>query len=90
MRKTFCDRCEKQCVNTIVHIYGTIEHQTSQGEVVGGDDIKPVELCKTCFDLVYDLLGLVIRPQEMARDSEMAMAVHRPVPPSLLASEVPG
>jgi hypothetical protein len=66
MRKTFCDRCGEQCVNTIVHLYGTVEHQTNQGEQVGGDDIKQVELCNRCFKLVQELVSLTVRPQEMA------------------------
>ncbi len=72
MRKTYCDRCGVQCVNTMVHIHGVIQHQTSQGESVGSDEIKPVEICLECYRLVKELLDLTEIPQEMDRDSVMA------------------
>lgn len=75
MRKTFCDRCGVQCVNTVVHLHGAIEHTTSRGENVGHDEIRPVELCDGCYGLVKELVGLTEIPQErdMSR-AEMPLA----------------
>jgi hypothetical protein len=67
VRKIFCDRCGTECINTVAHLNGVVEHKTSQGEQVGMDEIKPVELCKLCFSVLADLLGLIVTPQEMDR-----------------------
>ncbi len=77
MRRTFCDRCGAQCVNTTVRLHGAIEHSTSAGEQVGYDEIRPVEVCAACYRLVKKLLGLEEIPQERDTDSVMASPVNR-------------
>lgn len=89
MRKIFCDGCGTECVNLTVHLHGAISHTTSAGEQVGYDDLRPVELCMTCFEPIQERLHITVRPQEMdgfGSDGEIAV---RPVPPPLAASELP-
>jgi len=88
MRKTFCDGCGTECINLTVHLSGALVHTTSQGEQVGYDEMKPVELCKDCFEPIQKMYGIEIRPQ--AADGygpDMARAVA--APPPLMMSEVP-
>jgi hypothetical protein len=91
MRKTFCDRCGTQCVNVTIHLNGAVSHTTNQGEIVGTDEIRPFEVCKNCFTLLQELLGLTVVPQERddfgPQDSRAVLA--RPAPPPLRVSEVP-
>ena len=67
VRKTFCDRCGAECVNTTGHFGGHVEHTTSKGETVGIDEIEPMHLCNACIDVAQALLGFRIRPQEMEK-----------------------
>lgn len=48
MKRTFCDRCGKQCVNTTISVRIETLHHTSAGEFVGEDSNKPIEICKDC------------------------------------------
>ena len=68
MRKTFCDRCGAECINTTGHIGGHIEHSTRAGETVGVDELMSSDLCKTCTEATVKFLGLVLRPRELEKD----------------------
>ncbi len=67
MRRTFCDRCGGECVNTVGHLYGVIEHLTSGGEQVGQDELKPVDLCHSCIRLGAAQFGMVAQPRELEK-----------------------
>ena len=69
MKKTFCDGCGTECVNSTVHLSGAIIHSTSRGEQVGYDDMRPAELCTGCFAPIQKALNITVRPQEMGLDS---------------------
>jgi hypothetical protein len=49
-KRTFCDRCEAQCVNTTVAVQVTTIHHTKDGQYVGTDEHNPVEICLNCAD----------------------------------------
>lgn len=88
MRKTFCDGCGQQCVNTVVVLHASVQHQTSSGAQVGWDETKPVELCTDCFEPIQKMLNIEIQPQPVdGYGPDMARAM--PVPPPLHMSEVP-
>jgi len=80
MRKTFCDGCGAECINTTVHLNGAVSHTTNQGEQVGYDDIKPVELCLDCFAPIQKALGMTVRPQEMDGPVRADYAMARDIP----------
>lgn len=67
MRRTFCDRCGAQCVNTTGHVGGYVEHTTSQGQQVGTDELVPGDLCKDCTTAVIEFIGLKVVPREMEK-----------------------
>ena len=48
MKKTFCDRCETQCVNTTIMVNLTTVHHTQDNTYVGEDNYSPVEICINC------------------------------------------
>jgi hypothetical protein len=48
MKKTFCDRNGEECVNTTVIISVRTVHHTKDGQYVGDDEHKPVEICLNC------------------------------------------
>jgi len=56
MQKTFCDRCEKQCVNTVVGVQVGTRHQTADGQYLGTDEYKPIELCRDCATLLEGVI----------------------------------
>ena len=56
MQKTFCDRCEKQCVNTVVAVAIATKHQTADGQYLGTDEYKPIEICHDCATLLEGVL----------------------------------
>lgn len=56
MKKTFCDCCEVQCINSTVIIRTNIIHHTSDGSFVGEDEFKPIEICKACMDKIKDVM----------------------------------
>lgn len=60
MQKTVCDRCGAECVNYRARLYGEVQHTTSDGQVVGEEIVKPLDLCKHCTDHVQADLGLAI------------------------------
>jgi hypothetical protein len=77
VRKIFCDRCGSECVNTVAHLHGSVEHQTNRGESLGYDEIKPAELCLSCFGVLKELLGIVMIHHEPDRDG-LPVAAERP------------
>jgi len=80
MKKTFCDRCGKQCVNTTVVISVRVVHHTKTGEYVGDDEHKPIEVCTDCE---YELRQLfpqafsMIQKDEALIDSPVAAEYRR-------------
>lgn len=70
MRKTFCDRCKAECVNTVGRFNGYVEHTTSGGEQVGMDEMKQVELCRICTNIACELLGIILQPRELEKALE--------------------
>jgi hypothetical protein len=56
MKKTFCDVDGKQCVNTTVHINMFVQHHTKDGQVVGEDYYKPIEVCTDCETLIKRMM----------------------------------
>ena len=68
MRRTFCDRCGGECVNTTGHLSGHVEHTTKRGEQVGFDEMPSVDLCKDCTTAVIEFAGLKVRPRELEKD----------------------
>jgi hypothetical protein len=98
VRKTFCDRCGAECVNTIGRIWGSVDHQTKAGEHVGNDELRPTDLCKACMDWVVEALGLKLVPvMPLTEDSSARYQPHPPQPGLELAEravpdmrEVPG
>lgn len=67
MQKTFCDRCGTECVHYSGRLYGHITHFTSQGEEVGEDSIKPLDLCKGCTEILCEF-GFKITPTSSGLD----------------------
>jgi hypothetical protein len=57
MRKTFCDRCEAECVNTVLVVRLHVQHTTRRHEFIDADEMTPAELCAACGELVKDALG---------------------------------
>lgn len=68
MRRTFCDRCGGECVNTTGHFGGHVEHTTRQGEQVGFDEMPSVDLCRDCTAAVAEFAGLKVTPRELGKD----------------------
>src|SRR5690348_14937035 len=66
MRKTFCDRDGRECTSRIGYVHIRVAHQTNQGETVGDDEYKPVELCGECIDELKAFFGhkLTFTPME--------------------------
>lgn len=56
LKKTFCDRDGKQCVNTIVIVQVRQLHQTQDGQYVGVDEFNDIELCKDCAELLQEFM----------------------------------
>lgn len=52
MQKTYCDHCGGECRNYTMTLYGHVSHTTSQGERLATDEMKPVDLCKACADMM--------------------------------------
>lgn len=76
MRKTFCDLCGAECVNTSVTVSAETRQHTSRGEQVSYSYTKPAELCLACYRPVRDLLGLT---EVVVETDELAMAAPMPV-----------
>jgi hypothetical protein len=72
MRKTFCDRCGGECINTTVILSVRQEHRTSDGAHVGEDEYKPLDLCNDCGALVKELVRL--DKVDYIADDSMGMA----------------
>jgi hypothetical protein len=66
VKKTFCDVDGKQCVNTTVHIHIQVQHHTKDGQIVGEDYFKPIEVCTDCETLLKRLF-----PQAFTLDKQM-------------------
>jgi aspartate carbamoyltransferase catalytic subunit len=72
MKKTFCDCCEAQCVNTTVMLRIDVVHTTSDGKFVGEDSYKGIEICLDCVKMIKEMMpsAFVINH----RDEAMAQA----------------
>lgn len=57
MHKVFCDRDGSECEARTGYLHMTVVHRTSQAEVVGEDEHRPVELCGSCIDQLAAFLG---------------------------------
>lgn len=53
--RTFCDRCNTECVNSVTKVYVEVIHKISSGEHAGNDEYKPSELCFVCGQEVISL-----------------------------------
>lgn len=62
MKKPFCDKCGKLCVNKSVHLGGRVEHFTNQFEGVGEDELRLKELCSDCAESILLLLDITPIP----------------------------
>ena len=85
MRKTFCDRCGEECVNSVVHVHISETHTTNRAEVVGDDEYAPAELCHSCGDALKEFLPslgrLLYRKEPIGEDEpQMARAIEAPYP----------
>jgi hypothetical protein len=70
MRKTFCDTCGTECVNTVVQVNVTTMHQTQDGIHAGVDEYKPAELCVGCGDKLKAFLPMkLIQQMEYAENT---------------------
>jgi hypothetical protein len=77
MKKTFCDVDGKQCVNTTVLVHIQVHHHTKDGQPVGQDYFRPIEVCTDCETLLKRLF-----PQAFVMDhsrSEEPMIAETPV-----------
>jgi hypothetical protein len=55
VKKTFCDVDGKQCVNTTVLVHIAVRHHTKDGQVVGEDFFKTIEVCTDCEEILKRL-----------------------------------
>ena len=71
VKKTFCDRCGSQCINTTVNITIVVVHHTKDLQYVGADEHKPIEVCLNCTDELRTLFpqAFILTPKD-----EMMMA----------------
>lgn len=56
LKKTFCDACGKQCINSTTIIRIEVLHFTRDNKIVGDDDYNPIEICRRCTDKVREVL----------------------------------
>jgi hypothetical protein len=56
MKKTFCDCCGEQCINTTVILRIDVLHHTSDFQFVGEDEYKGIEICKKCMDKIREFM----------------------------------
>jgi hypothetical protein len=56
MKKTFCDCCEEQCINTTVLLRIDVIHHTNDGQFVGEDDYKAIEICLNCSNMIKEMM----------------------------------
>jgi hypothetical protein len=56
MKKTYCDVDGKQCVNTTVLVHIAVRHHTKDGQVVGEDFFKTIEVCTDCEELLKRII----------------------------------
>ena len=72
-RKIICDRCGKECVNGHGMLHLAIIHATRDGDHVGEDDFRPLDLCTSCADEIRTELNFVMLRIEKL-DSEAMVA----------------
>lgn len=56
MIKTHCDRCKEVCTNFAGRLDGSVTHRTQDGEQVGYDAMKPLDLCRVCWEAFRDFM----------------------------------
>lgn len=75
MKKTFCDRDGKQCVNTTVIVSVRTIHHTADFQYVGSDEYKDIELCVECAALLRSFMPAAFVIQiANEHEEDMAMA----------------
>lgn len=67
-KRTFCDRCGTQCVNTIVNLHIVTVHYMKDGVYVGEDEHKPIELCLNCTDEIKAIVPQAFQVRERGGD----------------------
>jgi hypothetical protein len=72
MKKTFCDRCGAQCVNTTVMVHIMTLHHTKDNTHVGEDQHDPAEICLNCASEVEAVIPQAFKL--LQRDEEHMMA----------------
>ena len=78
-KRTFCDRCGAQCVNTIIMLHIVTVHHMKDGTYVGEDEHKPIELCLNCADEVKALVPQAFEVRSKEPREEEAMMAAPPV-----------
>jgi predicted Fe-S protein YdhL (DUF1289 family) len=58
--RNFCDGCGNELTGYRARLRGEILHSTSDGEYVGEDDIKQVDLCKGCLKRIQEIVSFKI------------------------------
>jgi hypothetical protein len=66
VKRTFCDVDGKECINKTVNVRIEVIHHTKNGQIVGEDFFKPIEVCMDCEDLLKRLM-----PQAFILDKQM-------------------
>jgi hypothetical protein len=77
MKKTFCDRCDAQCVNTTIMVQVTTVHHTKDNTYVGDDVHAPAEICLNCASEVEAVIPQAFRIRQ--KEPEEAMIAESPV-----------
>lgn len=80
MKKTFCDVCDKQCINTTFVLRVARLQYTKNGEYVGDDEFQPIELCSECIDAVKEFMPNAFILQHHSDHPVEEMAVELPLP----------
>jgi hypothetical protein len=56
VKRTYCDVDGKQCVNTTVILHVIVQHHTKDGQSVGQDYFRPIEICTDCEEILRRLM----------------------------------
>lgn len=78
-KRTFCDRCEAQCVNTTVAMNMTTVHHTKDNTYVGEDNYAPVEICLNCADELKAAFPQLFKLRPREDDPPIREAMMAPV-----------
>lgn len=75
MIKTFCDRCGNECVNFTFNLSGHIVHTTNKSEQVAYDEVRSLQLCRHCTEIMQaEFPVMVSRSEDYDGGDEMRAA----------------